>query len=194
MILFFDTETTGLVRNWNDPHDSKNPHLVQIGAILTNESGRILNCFSTIVKPDGFEIPTEAACVHGITTEVALKHGIHAKDALNTFIYLCSKAELVIAHNFKFDSVVIQKALGLELKDRFTGIKSLCTMLECTPICQIPSKWGGFKWPKLSEAYKFFFKEELKDAHDALTDVIGCKRVYFDGYLKHSHKVTQARD
>jgi hypothetical protein len=53
-------------------------------------------------------------------------------------------------------------------------------MLSSTGICKIPKK-QGYKWPKLSEAYQHFFGEELKDAHDALVDVMACKRIYFEG-------------
>ena len=30
----------------------------------------------------------------------------------------------------------------------------------------------GYKWPKLSEAYQYFFNEAFVDAHDALGDVV----------------------
>ena len=30
-------------------------------------------------------------------------------------------------------------------------------MLVSTPICKIPNKWGKDKWPKVEEAYNFFF-------------------------------------
>lgn len=193
MILFFDTETTGLVRNWNDASDPKNPKLVQLGLMLTNNEGRVLNTYSSIVKPIGFDIPAEATAVHGISTEMALRNGTEPDRVKHVFLEYCLKAHLLVAHNFKFDSLVMQHALNGS-SGLFIGIKSYCTMLESTPICQMEKKTGGFKWPKLKEAYKFFFNEELRDAHDALTDVMACKRVYFEGIMKHAAKPTQSRD
>jgi DNA polymerase-3 subunit epsilon len=47
---------------------------------------------------------------------------------------------------------------------------------------------GGFKDPKLSEAYQFMFGEELVGAHDAFVDTEACARVYFwlldNGYVE----------
>ena len=194
MILFFDTETTGLVKNWNDPSDERNPKLVQLGLALTTNEGRLVNTFSSIVKPINFEIPKEAAAVHGITTDMALRHGTEPDRIKHIFIEYALKAHLIVAHNFKFDSIVMQHCLNGQ-SGMFIGIKSFCTMLESTPICQLPSKRGGFKWPSLKEAYDFFFHEELKDAHDAFTDVMACKRIYFEGLMKlQKETVSQAKD
>ena len=54
-----------------------------------------------------------------------------------------------------------------------------CTMKSTTDICRIPSPRGGYKWPKLGEAYKHFFGEELQGAHDAMNDVRAAMRIYF---------------
>ena len=56
-------------------------------------------------------------------------------------------------------------------------IKTRCTMLSSTGILKIKTK-QGYKWPKLEECIKFFFDEQLEGAHDALTDVRACIRVY----------------
>lgn len=177
-ILFFDTETTGLVRNWNVAEDERNPKLVQLGCVLTTAGGRVLNTFSSIVKPEGYDIPEEAANVHGITTEIAMREGHPLKEVVGWFLRLNSNANLIVAHNFKFDSIIIRKAIS-ECMKSCVFPASYCTMLESTSLCELPSQRGGFKWPKLKEAYQFFFNEDLVDAHDALTDVLACKRVYF---------------
>ena len=36
------------------------------------------------------------------------------------------------------------------------------------------------KPPKLGEAYQHFFGEDLSGAHDALVDVVACKRIYLE--------------
>lgn len=50
-----------------------------------------------------------------------------------------------------------------------------CIMLEAHeimgPAGALPPKWGGFKWPKLSEAAAFFKVKVVGEAHRALSDV-----------------------
>ena len=70
MILVYDTETTGLPRDWNAPlTDSENwPRLVQLAWQLHTPDGKLVSRGNRIVRPDGFTIPYNAAKVHGITT------------------------------------------------------------------------------------------------------------------------------
>jgi len=59
-------------------------------------------------------------------------------------------------------------------------------MTAAAPIVNIPPTpkmlAAGFnkpKSPKLEECIKHFFGEELPGAHDAMIDVIACRRIYF---------------
>ena len=46
-----------------------------------------------------------------------------------------------------------------------------CPMLLSTDICKIPSPYGGYKWPRVEEAFKFFFPEsEYIEAHRGCDD------------------------
>lgn len=184
MILFFDAETTGLVKNWVNSFDSANPDLVQLGFTFCDKNGRSLFTSGSIIKPYyDRQIEHGAFEAHKISKEMAEEHGKGYGEVLSEFKYWMAKCDLLVAHNIKFDKCVIEKAMNCLLpKD----IKTYCTMLESTDICQVPKKSGsGHKWPKLSEAYWYFFEEELKDAHDAMTDVMACKRIFFEGLKAH---------
>jgi DNA polymerase III subunit epsilon len=51
MLLFFDTETTGLP-DFRAPSDApQQPHLVQLACILATDEGETLERWQTIVKP-----------------------------------------------------------------------------------------------------------------------------------------------
>ena len=180
-ILFFDTETTGLVKDWDNPGSAYNPRMVQIGLLLCSDSGRVLHTMGTMILPEGFEIPPVVENIHGISTEMATKHGLNLNDVLDVFMDLITSADLLVAHNLKFDRCVIEGELIRANKCACLDIKTYCTMLNTTDICMLPSKRNGYKWPKLSEAYQHFFKIPLEDAHDALTDVLACKRIFFEG-------------
>ena len=77
MFLIFDTETTGLPRNWNAPlTDTENwPRCVQIAWQLHDEWGRVLESKDYLVKPNGFDIPYDAERIHGISTGLAEELG-----------------------------------------------------------------------------------------------------------------------
>ena len=74
MYLFFDTETTGIPKNYKAAaSDLKNwPRLVQIAWLMTSDTGEEISSSEYIIKPDGYTIPPAAAKVHGITTQKAL--------------------------------------------------------------------------------------------------------------------------
>ena len=80
--LFFDTETTGVPKNYKAPSsdlENWSCRLVQLSWIVKNDKQEELSRGNFIVKPDGFEIPTEASDIHGITTEKALAEGLELK-------------------------------------------------------------------------------------------------------------------
>ena len=59
MFLIFDTETTGLPRNYNAPiSDLDNwPRMVQIAWQLHDDAGALLHHDSIIIKPEGIQFP-----------------------------------------------------------------------------------------------------------------------------------------
>ena len=85
MYLFFDTETTGLPRNWKAPVTDLNnwPRMVQIAWILCDDKGNRVETADYIIKPENFVIPQDASKVHGITTEKAINEGESLENVLN---------------------------------------------------------------------------------------------------------------
>jgi len=178
MKLFFDTETTGLPR-WDTNETSPlQPRMVQLGMIVTEDDGNVVFSLGSIIRVEE-PIPDAAAVVHGITTEISQSRGLPITILLDLFYGWARRCDEIIAHNIKFDRLVISSELS-RLGLTFPPKAQFCTMLASTGLCKIPKR-NGYKWPKLSEAYEFFFGEPLKDAHDALVDVQACKRIYFEG-------------
>lgn len=87
MILIFDTETTGVPRNYKAPaSDLDNwPRLVQLAWILAEEDGTPIEEIEYIVRPNGFSIPLAASAIHGITTETAMNRGVDLIEVMNHF-------------------------------------------------------------------------------------------------------------
>jgi DNA polymerase III epsilon subunit-like protein len=182
MYLFFDTETTGIPKNYKAPvSDLKNwPRLVQIAWLVTDQSGNEVKSVEYIIKPDGFTIPADAARIHGITNEIASQSGVGLKPVLEEITADISGAAVLIAHNMQFD----EKILGAEFLrmghiNHLDGKARKCTMQSSTDYCKIPGPYGN-KWPKLDELYKKLFRESFAGAHNALADVRACSRCYFE--------------
>jgi len=180
-LLFFDTETTGLPRNYKAPVSDLNnwPRLVQIAWLVTDIEGNELGGKNYIVKPNGFSIPKEASRVHGITTEIALKKGEEIAPVLESFLDDLEEASVAIAHNITFD----EKIAGSELlrsgyPNLLDSKRRFCTMRSSTSFCAIPGYYGN-KWPKLQELHVKLFGEDFDGAHDALADVKACARCFF---------------
>lgn len=185
MILFFDTETTGFINERQPADHPSQPHIVQLAALLTEDDGREVMSMSLIVNP-GVPIPPQASNVHGITDAIAAERGVSPSVAINLFAHLCALADLAVAHNVKFDKLVIEAAASRRYGKLFTMETPLfCTMEAASPIVNLPPTErmlaAGFdkpKPPKLEECIRHFFDEALDGAHDALIDVAACRRVY----------------
>ena len=114
MYLIFDTETTGLPKNWRAPiSDTENwPRCVQLAWQVHDELGNLIESKSFIVKPDDYDIPFESEKIHGISTLLAEKEGVNLDDILNEFNESISKSKFMIGHNVNFDLNVIDNTKG----------------------------------------------------------------------------------
>ena len=182
MYLFFDTETTGVPRNYKAPaSDLRNwPRLVQLAWLLADEEANEVASAEYIVKPDGFTIPKDAAKIHGITTEMAAQNGVEIKSILTAITPNIKKASMLVAHNIQFD----EKILGAELlragyPNLVESKQRKCTMQGATNYCRLPGPYG-YKWPTLEELHMKLFNAPFDGAHRALVDVRACARCYFE--------------
>jgi len=173
MYLFFDTESTGLPRNWKAPvTDLGNwPRLVQLAYLSFDGVGNQTGSGNFIVKPEGFSIPPEAAAIHGISTAKALAEGEELKRAMEEFYAEVERAEWLVAHNMSFDEKILgAEFLRLGMPNTLPAKKKICTMQESVDFCAIKNSYGN-KWPKLSELHRKLFNTGFEESHNASVDV-----------------------
>ncbi len=182
MYIVFDTETTGLPKDWKAPVSQVDnwPRLVQLGWMRFDAANEVVEEANLIIQPDGFVIPKEASRIHGISQARALVDGLPIADVLAQFVQALEASQFVIAHNLDYD----EKVMGAEfiranVKNPFTGKKMLCTKTAATDYCQLPGKYG-FKWPTLAELHQKLFGAGFEDAHNALGDVRATARSFFE--------------
>ncbi len=173
MYLFFDTETTGLPKNWKVPvSDVDNwPRMVQLAWLLYNKKGEKIDSKNFIIKPENFEIPLQSSNIHGITTEKAYREGDDLTYVLVLFSDYINKATNLIAHNMQFDEKIIgAEFIRKKIKNKLFLKNRICTMISSVDYCGIKGK-HGLKWPSLSELHIKLFNKDFEDAHDAFADI-----------------------
>jgi len=180
--LFFDTETTGLPKNWKAPvSDLDNwPRLVQLAYVVFDGEGNRISAVDAIIKPAGFTIPAESARIHGITTERAMKEGKDLPEVLRAFKTVLDQVKYLVAHNIGFDEKIIgAEFLRNKMPDIPLGAKKICTMASSTDLCAIPGPYG-YKWPKLAELHRKLFHTDFEEAHNAAADVAATIKCFWE--------------
>lgn len=199
-IAFLDLETTGLPKQlkfdvyypYTQLEYYDDARIVQLALIIYDVPDNLISSSTTveekrdpksvdyklvvehtyIVKPDGFEIRNSH--IHRISNAMALFAGIEFKEVINKIWDNLKTCDVLIAHNIIFDRNVLLSELhryGLnEQIYKINAMKYFCTSKGCTNITRIKYNLLEFKQPKLAELYKFLFKKDLQDAHDALVD------------------------
>jgi DNA polymerase III epsilon subunit-like protein len=183
MFLIFDTETTGLPKNYKAPMSEVDnwPRVIQLAWAFYDEKRNLVAERVDLIKPDGWEMPTgEFWIENGFSQAQSEAEGIPIRDALQGFLEQIEQTKHLIAHNLSYDHPVlgaecIRAALSAENKP-----ERHCTKEIATDFCELPGNFGGYKWPKLPELHMKLFGEDFEGAHDAMVDVKACARCYFE--------------
>ena len=185
MFLIFDTETTGLPKNWEAPiTDTENwPRCVQIAWQLHDKYGKLIDHQDYLIRPEGFNIPYDAAQIHGISTQLAQEKGEELQIVLQRFNEVLSKTTFVVGQNVGFDINI----MGCEFyrnstQTELTNIPVIDTCTEDTAIlCELSGGRGGkFKLPTLTELHQKLFDAPFNEAHNATADVEATTRCFFE--------------
>ncbi len=173
-LLFIDTETTGLFDFTRPAHADGQPRLASFAAVLCEEA-QVICRLSTIIRPYKWTMPMEATAIHGLTP-LMLSNGMNVGMVLAWYsIVLEEFTPIVIAHNSRFDTKVMRGEMRrASIKDKFEETITSCTMLAAQ--AYLPNE----KFPSLGQCVKYFFNEDMIDAHTASADVEYCRRLYFE--------------
>lgn len=189
-ILVWDSETSGIPLFDQPSEDPRQPHIVQLAAILVDlDTRKTLASMDVIVRPDGWTIPDDVAAIHGITTDKAMELGVPERDVVALFLAL-GGGRTHVAHNSSFDERIMRIALKRLFSEadaeQFKARHFECTQRLATPILKLPptdkmkaARRFHHKSANLTEAYLHFTGKQLVDAHSAMADVQACAAVYF---------------
>lgn len=117
-LLVNDTETNGLPLFKEPSEDPRQPHIVQLAAMLIDE-GPVpvtLDKMNRIIRPDGWSwddsegSEDKAFQAHGITMERAMDEGVPEAEAIEEFHALQLQCDMRVAHNGSFDDRIYRIA------------------------------------------------------------------------------------
>jgi DNA polymerase III epsilon subunit-like protein len=187
-VIIFDTETTGLPKDWKAPVSQVNnwPRVIQLGMAVyivdQFENPQFVEEAKFLIKPDGWTIPNEKFWIeNGFSQERNEKEGVKITEALEYFVSWVNDCDYLVAHNMSFDQNVIGAEMLRYGVKAEKSIKKICTKISGTDWCAIPQANGtGIKWPTLSELHKSLFGTDFEGAHDALKDVQATANCFWD--------------
>jgi DNA polymerase-3 subunit alpha len=185
MYLIFDTETTGLPKQWQAPISDTNnwPRVVQIAWQLHDDMGNCIEHQDFLIQPDGFNIPYDAEKIHGISTELVQEKGLPLIEVLKAFNEALGKAKFVVGQNVGFDiNIMGGEYFRADIATPLGEMRVLDTCTEHTAkLCQLPGGRGGkFKFPTLTELHQFLFDQPFNEAHNATADVEATTRCFLE--------------
>lgn len=183
--FIYDVETTGLpIRinrrlNYNNLDSFNNCRLISISWIITDNINDIIEKGTYYIKPDNFEVSQESINIHGLTNEFLEENGESIHNIIDLIKNIFTeKYEIIkiVSHNIDFDINVLKSELVRynysDLLIKINDIETYCTMLKSQSVMRVN------KWPKLSEAYRYFYDEDITNAHQAEYDTLYCYKIF----------------
>lgn len=188
-ILFVDTETSGLPKDWNSSRLDQWPYIIQVAWSIYTKEGLLIKSENHYIKDENIVIDPASKKVHGITEEILSEKGKKRVKVLKK-IHKDIKHynPLVVGHWVSFDvkmlSVGFRRAgMGNILED----VPLYCTMLSNSHYVRFATN----NYPKLDELYHKLFNASMEGQHNALADVNATAACFFE--LVRRNEITDER-
>lgn len=154
-MIFFDTETTGLIDNESLPL-SQQPRIIEIGALKTDEKGNELAAFNVLINP-GRPLDAVITKITGLT-DADLARAPGFVEVLPELIDFFTGERLMLAHNARFDLMLLVFELRrLDRQWRFP---------YCAEVIDTKTRWAG----KLAEWALKVKGPDFVQTHRAIED------------------------
>lgn len=167
-MIFFDTETTGLIDNEALPLD-RQPEIIELGAVKVGRDGEVQGHYSQLLRPKKLPLPDIITKISGIT-DSALAHQPTFAEAVRGFADFVRGEEEWIAHNARFDQVMLIVELRRIGKEFSFPYPSVWT----DSLTRYPGKLSA--WAKKVKGASF-----TAQAHRAVDDCLLLRECWFAG-------------
>ncbi len=179
-LLFIDTETSGLPKDWNAPYTKEDnwPYAVQIAWIIFTKDQKEVKRENHYINNNDFKIAPSAQKIHGLTPDFLVTNGESRETILKLLADdLKQYHPLVVGHFMKLDfHVAGAEFYRIGMENPIKELPTFCTMLASTPLVQNPYK----KYLRLCDLYELLFNKQLDEQHNALADAQATAQCFFE--------------
>ena len=179
-LLFLDTETSGIPRDWSQPYSSQGswPHIAQLAWVVYTAAGQEVKAENHYIQPNDYDMSPASGSVHGLTLDFLRAHG-KSRHAVMQRLHrdLLHYQPLVVAHFMQLDFHMV--GVGFHragLKNPLEQLPTFCTMRATGQLVRHPNQ----SFLRLGELYQRLFHEPQPRQHDALADAYATARCYFE--------------
>lgn len=170
-VIYFDTETTGLIKK-GVKDLSKQPYIIDIGAVIVevNEDGEEkIETFESLVKPP-VNLEEKITKITKLTDDDLADAPAFA-DIIPELKKVFDNCNYLVIHNAAFDCGMLRNELKRNnaLTDFPKPKNVICTVEEFTPL------FG--RYPKLTEVWELVFHTTLDEKHRALSDAMDLYKI-----------------
>ncbi|WP_046243561.1 3'-5' exonuclease [Hymenobacter terrenus] len=179
-LLFVDTETSGIPRDWSQPYSSRGnwPHIAQLAWVVCTANGQEVKAENHYIQPSDYDMDPVSGSIHGLTLDFLRAHGQPRHAVMQRLQSdLLHYQPLVVAHFMQLDFHMV--GVGFHragLANPLEQLPTFCTMRATGQLVRRPTQ--GFL--RLGELYQRLFREPLQKEHDALIDARATARCYFE--------------
>ena len=179
-LLFVDTETSGIPRDWNQPYSSRTnwPHIAQLAWVVCTTDGREVKVENHYIQPSDYDMDPASGTIHGLTLDFLRTHG-QPRHAVMQRLHrdLQHYRPLVVAHFMQLDFHMVGVGFyRAGLPNLLLELPTFCTMRATGPLVRHSTQ--GFL--RLSELHERLFGAPMAGEHDALADARATARCYFE--------------
>lgn len=179
-LLFIDTETSGLPKDWGKPYSAKDnwPFCVQVAWIIYTKEGKKLKQENHFIKENDFKISASSTKIHGITHSFLQTNG-ESRQGVMKMLYddVIKYQPLIIGHFMEFDYKMIGADFyRTKIENPIKKGMTFCTMVATTYMVKNPS----LKFFRLVELYDALFHAKLQSQHNALADANATADCFFE--------------
>ena len=105
-MIIFDTETTGLIENEALPLSSQ-PRILELGVLKVDFALTVLDEFTALIRPDGYEMTEVINKITGITQEDLVSKGVAFARALPGLRRIFLGEDTMLCMNSRFDQMML---------------------------------------------------------------------------------------
>lgn len=179
-LLFIDTETSGLPKNWEKPYSAKDnwPYAVQVSWLVYTTTGVLVKQEDYYISDNDFKITPSAQKIHGITQEYRTQNGFPRHQVMAFLAAdLLQYQPMVVGHFLELDyHITGAEFYRTGLDNPIPALPAFCTMQATTYMVRNPQ----FKYLRLGQLYEELFHKTLEGQHNALTDAQATATVFFE--------------